>query len=475
MNRSAPVWPPKVNKKKRSISCNRTQEGSIIRGFLKIVLAYEVKVLLLAMKHEEMMKHVLLLTVAAFLSMSVEAKWAQSQFLISFWVDPIVDPSSFVAEYKRIAEASFTTVLGGFGATSPAVVKAQVAACQATGLECLPTTCEGLNGPWGTNSSCVGIAAGAAGYQVIDEPAQSSFPQLALWAKSLQSRAPAALRFMNLLPNYGFGVPSSVAYTSYVDAFVAEVKPDMLCFDHYPLFYPGSATDQTSDVSMAGYHRNLQIIRRAALSANIPFFNFFAAMPFNGRPDMSEAQLRWQAFTSLTYGAKGLLYFCYWTPSGTSFVWSNAIMTPKLYPGNATASYAKGPHYAQAAAINAALRVLGGFLFNHTSLAVTLCSGTGDAVVDLPPSSACFANVSGTGAGSSWSVLVGGFSGQIVVLHNQNPEYPLLVSAGLRGAWSALKEVDRLTGLRKPVANDAPLLPGLALYLDAAEVRVFTC
>jgi hypothetical protein len=109
-------------------------------------------------------------------------------------------------------------------------------------------------------------------------------------------------------------------------------------------------------MSEAGYHRNLAIVRTAADAAGIPFWNFFGAMPYGGKADLSEAQLRWQVcashvsvkwrcglvardgdptcgrsvfsvgvqprslcihdcmqvYTSLAYGARGLLYFCYW-------------------------------------------------------------------------------------------------------------------------------------------------------------------
>ena len=41
-------------------------------------------------------------------------------------------------------------------------------------------------------------------------------------------------------------------------------------------------------------------------------------MPYNGHAYPTEAQLAWQIFTSLTYGAKGILYFCYWSPVGQS-------------------------------------------------------------------------------------------------------------------------------------------------------------
>ena len=35
-------------------------------------------------------------------------------------------------------------------------------------------------------------------------------------------------------------------------------------------------------------------------------------MVFGGKRDPTEAQIRWQVFTSLAYGAKGVLYFTNW-------------------------------------------------------------------------------------------------------------------------------------------------------------------
>ena len=48
------------------------------------------------------------------------------------------------------------------------------------------------------------------------------------------------------------------------------------------------------------------------MRVDVPFWNFFGVQHvFYGEPDPTEAQVRWQAFTSLAFGAKGLLYFCY--------------------------------------------------------------------------------------------------------------------------------------------------------------------
>ena len=98
------------------------------------------------------------------------------------------------------------------------------------------------------------------------------------------------LRFVNLLPNYA-DFPTS--YEDYVLDFVETVKPDVLCVDHYPQFFPGSETS-AANTTMAGYIRNLVVLRDVALANGLHFMNFFNIMPFNGYFDVSEAEIRWQ-------------------------------------------------------------------------------------------------------------------------------------------------------------------------------------
>ena len=80
--------------------------------------------------------------------------------------------------------------------------------------------------------------------------------------------------------------------------------------DYYPNF---AAAYDGPEPSQAGYQRSLAVLRANALRVGIPFWNFFGVESvFGGEPDPTEAQIRWQVFTSLAYGAKGVLYFCYW-------------------------------------------------------------------------------------------------------------------------------------------------------------------
>ena len=109
---------------------------------------------------------------------------------------------------------------------------------------------------------------------------------------------------------------------------------------------PCAAGPQTK----ADYIANLLVLREAALAANIPFFNFFKAMPYGSGTtpspyDVSESEMRWQAMTSLALGAKGVMYYCYWTPNGFASRLGQAIMTPAPGSKPDLANQVPGPKY----------------------------------------------------------------------------------------------------------------------------------
>ena len=76
------------------------------------------------------------------------------------------------------------------------------------------------------------------------------------------------------------------------------------------------------------------------------FWNFFNAMPFGGHSDPTEAQIRWQIFTSLAYGAKGVLYFCYFSPAGHGmFARGGGVIYPRGPMETLDVMFKQGSHY----------------------------------------------------------------------------------------------------------------------------------
>ena len=74
-------------------------------------------------------------------------------------------------------------------------------------------------------------------------------------------------------------------------------------------------------------------------------------------------------------GAKGLLYFCWWTPDGADFLRGQAIMTPdcsgvKVGEKCDISNQVPSQKFAAVQRINAKLSVLGGYLLERRSSAV---------------------------------------------------------------------------------------------------------
>lgn len=149
-----------------------------------------------------------------------------------------------------------------------------------------------------------------AGFDVYDEPPEAKFPTTAAVTALVRELAPKLLPYSNLVPGNGAG------YAARVQRFIDIVNPPVLSFDRYPILAgPGGVIDNN-------YFDNWAIIRRAGLRAGIPTWVYVQSVKFTRREIPTEEQLRWQVNISLAYGAKGILYFTYWTPDparGESF------------------------------------------------------------------------------------------------------------------------------------------------------------
>jgi hypothetical protein len=223
--------------------------------------------------------------------------------------------------------------------------------------------------------------------------------------------------------------------------------------DHYPQFHPGKDGRDT-------YCTNLEVMSRHARTAGIPFWNFFNTMPYGPHTDPTEAQLRWQIYSSLAYGAKGVMYFCYWTPRGDEFPKGGAILT---------ADGRRTRHYDEAQRINARLKHLGTALLHAKSLDVTRIKPQGNAPTVLQNS---FVESLNDG-----DYLIGSFQlpdgRRAVLIQNYEFAYSAWPTVAFKAPGSGVLEVNPKTGALEPVQDDSPDMPGLQLSLDAGEARLF--
>jgi hypothetical protein len=235
--------------------------------------------------------------------------------------------------------------------------------------------------------------------------------------------------------------------------------------DHYPLMRPGADGRDS-------YLENLATLRTHSLQAGIPFWNFFYSMPFNDRLDPTEAQIRWQIFASVAHGAKGVLYFCYWTPG------KGAAGAGEFPKGGAiiTAEGIKTRHYDEARRINAELKNLGPTLMKLTSLRVVRLKKDTDsraALAGLPLRA--ITRVAGDPQGEFIIGLFSHADGRraVLILNNDYSftAWPTVEFAS--GSAAEVMEVSKSTGEAAPVIDDSPELKGLQLSFGAGDARLF--
>jgi hypothetical protein len=377
---------------------------------------------------------------------AAEARFSQDRLAIGLWVDPPAD-KDMDAHYAEMAEANFTFLIGIFGASTSESVARQIALSQKYGLKVIASMA-------GQPPDRLPSDAACWGYFLGDEPGPGAFATLRKTVDSLRQARPGKLAFINLLPNYAPAwALGQTSYVEHVARFVREVNPDVLSMDHYPHFLPNAD-------GRAAYCQNLEVMRQQSLAANVPFWNFFNTMPYGDHSDPTEAQLRWQIYTSLAYGAKGVMYFCYWTPPGDEFPKGGAIITR---------SGKRTRHFEEAKRINGALKHLSPTLMKLTSTGVFRCEPKDDPAAVLKGS--------GIVALSPGDYLVGSFrhadGRRAVLLNNYHFAYTAWPTVTFDAPTNSVVEVSPETGEELPAADDSPDMPGLQLSFDAGQGRLF--
>ncbi len=145
------------------------------------------------------------------------------------------------------------------------------------------------------------------GYYLRAEPSSVVYPGLGRWAAAYKKAEPDASAYINLFPNYASPAQMGVeTYEEYLRKFVEVVHPEYLSYDHYALMDDGTLRD--------GYFQNLEAARKVSLEAGIPFWNIVLANSHFRYAEPTPAGFRFQLYTTLAYGARGISYFTYFAP-----------------------------------------------------------------------------------------------------------------------------------------------------------------
>lgn len=381
-------------------------------------------------------------------------RFTQTEFAIGFWVDPPLDERAD-ERYKEIADAHFTLVVGGFHTNTIEKAQQQLSLCEKYKLNAIVTL------PGIQDKTTLPEGPACWGYGLRDEPNASVFPEMRQLVDEIRTTHPGKLGYINLFPSYAspWGQLGAENYDEYVRQFIEVVDPDVLCMDHYPMFKPERD-------GRDGYCADLAVMRKYALQQNIPFWNFFNAMPYGPHTDPTESQMRWQAYTSLTYGAKGILYFCYYTPAGGEFPKGGALITRD---DRRTSKW-----YA-AQRINKQVKNLGPTLMQLTSTGVyriTPDDNPEEILKDSP-----IRNITRDNVDPPCNYLVGAFTHtdgrRAVMLTNYEFAYAAWPTVEFDAPLEDVRYLNPWNGQEEPVIDESPDMPGLQISLQDGEGKLF--
>lgn len=171
-----------------------------------------------------------------------------------------------------------------------------------------------------------------AGELLLDEPGKNLFEAISAYTKAFDDAYPEKMWHVNLYPSYATGGIRTSSYDDYISSWLLTVPSKHISYDSYPLLATGGIIDD--------YFYNLDILRAKSRYRKIPFWSFIQTLPISAAPGTpekrvpSEIDIRWQIWSNLAFGVKGIQYFCYWTPNnalGDALVDRNGKKTERYY------------------------------------------------------------------------------------------------------------------------------------------------
>jgi hypothetical protein len=151
-----------------------------------------------------------------------------------------------------------------------------------------------------------------AGYHLMDEPNILLFPELATWAKKIQSVDNKHLCYINMFPNFADSSQLGTKdYKEYVQEYIRQLPVQFVSFDYYPVM---------KDCISKSWYENLELIANESKKSGLPFWAF--ALTTNYDDDhltpQTLAAMRLQVYSDLAYGAQGIEYFTYWSATSVN-------------------------------------------------------------------------------------------------------------------------------------------------------------
>jgi hypothetical protein len=259
------------------------------------------------MKHASLYLLSLLVCTDLPLAQDAPGPAATNFFPVMAWNWAPSDP----AVLRRMREAGLT--VAGF------VAPDGLDACQAAGLKAIVSDPRSSNYDWanvnpdqaGTNIQSlveqVGRHPAVYGYYLRDEPNAALFPGLATVASLIRELSPGKWPYINLFPDYASPAQLGTSnYLEHLERFVTICQPRIISYDNYSLMDDGSVRES--------YWSNLEAVRATSRKHGLEFWNIVLATAHFHYRELTAADFRFQVYTTLAYGGRGISYFTYFAP-----------------------------------------------------------------------------------------------------------------------------------------------------------------
>ena len=196
------------------------------------------------------------------------------------------------------------------------------------------------------------------GYYLGDEPRASTFARLAEFFRLLRARDPLHPGWNNLLGRLAFDTRDE--WLAYLRDYATRVQPAVLSTDHYDHLVSGDRGE---------FIENVAGTAQVAREFGLPFWGVVLVIQHFDYRAVDDALLRWQVAQWLSYGARGLCYFTYWSPAPDSFYhWHDGMIR--------WGSGERSSHYEQVRNLNLRLKPLGEELAGLAWLSTEHAGGT---------------------------------------------------------------------------------------------------
>ncbi len=145
------------------------------------------------------------------------------------------------------------------------------------------------------------------GNDYCDEPSHAQYPEIAEQSKVYMQALPGYDIHVNLFSDMGVeALLRGMDYTEYIRDYVQQVPTLHLSIDPYPLTgYNGEL--KTYDA----YYVGLRIPAEFTQKYHLDYWTYIQTMKGNEQRDVSLADLRFQYYSSLAYGADKIMNYCY--------------------------------------------------------------------------------------------------------------------------------------------------------------------